>query len=513
MRPEMALPAALRRCRETASMGLPKTPPEHDHAVKFYDEDQTLINVVAEFLVSGLGAGSYALACLTRPHARSLLDRLASLNQPVDALLADGRLVLLDARQTLDGFMCADLPDQQQFNNLIGPIMQQAPAGTHWCVFGEMVDLLARKGRMQAAIALEQCWNDLFSRQSFALLCGYSLTSFATHSERQAFEAVCCNHSHVAPVGASGPWEGNAAQALEITHLQFQVQSLRSETPERPVEPSDYVTVRNALEGALERDEFTLNYQPQICQSSGRLVGVEALLRWQSASLGRVPPARFIPVAECSGFMTAIGTWVLQQACRQARAWLQQGLRLRMAVNVCSRQLEARNFPSLVRGILAANALPPELLEIELTEGTLMQHSESTLGNLKALRGMGVRIAIDDFGTGYSSLAYLKHFNFDTLKIDRLFTSELGANDADSVLVRAILAIGREMGLTVLAEGVETEAQRDLLAGLGCSSMQGYLFGRPMPAAELEGLLSRETLPWATSVGKPERCGSGFAIG
>ena len=257
-------------------------------------------------------------------------------------------------------------------------------------------------------------------------------------------------------------------------------------TPELDVNLASEVEVRSALVGALEREEFFLVYQPQVCTITEKVFGVEALLRWQSPTLGLVPPDRFIPVAESAGLMPELGDWVLSQACCQASRWSRAGRPLRVAVNISALQLEEAGFEARVREILAECELQPSLLEIEVTESMLVGLIEDNQNTLQSLRELGVTLALDDFGTGYSNLAYLRNFVFDTLKIDRLFTSAITRENAGDVLVRAIIAMGAELGQEILAEGVETLEEKQVLQKLGCSRMQGYLFGRPVPASELE---------------------------
>ncbi len=246
-----------------------------------------------------------------------------------------------------------------------------------------------------------------------------------------------------------------------------------------------YAEVRSAMVGALEREEFFLVYQPQVCAASGRMFGVEALLRWQSPTLGLVPPDRFIPVAENVGLMPQLGAWVLASACRQASLWRARGTPLRVAVNISASQLEDPQFANQVRAILGEQALPPALLELEVTESMLVGDVAECQRALEAIRQAGVKLALDDFGTGYSNLAYLRHFTFDTLKIDRLFTNAITGDSSGDTLVRAIVAMGSELGQDIVAEGVETPEQAEALRKLGCSRLQGYYFSRPVPAAEI----------------------------
>ncbi len=235
------------------------------------------------------------------------------------------------------------------------------------------------------------------------------------------------------------------------------------------------IQLDHAMRQALASGRFRLQYQPQVELCSGRIVGAEALIRWRDPGLGEVPPARFIPVAEDSGFIVAIGDWVLEQAVRQGAAWLAQGLAMPIAINVSALQFQQPRFIERVAAVLQASGLPPQLLELELTESILVRDAEEALQRLQSLARLGVRLTIDDFGTGYSSLAYLKRFPIDKLKIDRSFVHGLPADDSDSAIVRAILQMAAALGMRVIAEGVETEAQRRFLLDSGCHEFQGYL--------------------------------------
>jgi diguanylate cyclase len=247
------------------------------------------------------------------------------------------------------------------------------------------------------------------------------------------------------------------------------------------------VSARLSLEGhlrrAVERDEFELHFQPKARLDNGEITGVEALLRWHRPGHGMVPPDRFITVLEETGLILPVGAWVIRTACRQLAEWDRRGLPpLRMAVNLSARQFRHLYLASLVEDSLRENAIESGRLEIELTESLLMEDTEGTRSLLESFARMGVRLAIDDFGTGHSSLSYLRRFNVDTLKIDRSFVQALPGSQEDSAIASAVIALGRSMGMNVVAEGVETPDQADHLLALGCHEMQGYLLGRPMHA-------------------------------
>ena len=249
----------------------------------------------------------------------------------------------------------------------------------------------------------------------------------------------------------------------------------------------DRMLLGGKLRTAVGAGELTLHYQPQINAESGRLNGFEALLRWSNVELGPVSPARFIPIAEKLGLMPEIGSWVLREACHQARQWLDAGhAGFVIAINVSAQQLQR---PGLVRAVvdsLREFDLPARVLEIELTESSLMENVVRVQGTLAELKALGVMLSLDDFGTGYSSLAYLKNFSLDKLKIDQSFVRGLPENADDAAIARAIVSIGHQLRLLVAAEGVETPAQAGFLRGIGCDELQGYFLGRPQPAQEAE---------------------------
>lgn len=236
----------------------------------------------------------------------------------------------------------------------------------------------------------------------------------------------------------------------------------------------------SALRDALKREEFFLVYQPLIDLKKDRVVGVEALIRWQSHLLGQVPPLDFIGMAEENGLILPIGEWVLEEACLQTVRWHKQGYKdMTVAVNISGRQFRQTRLPELIASILARTGLPPRCLELELTESLLVEDVQNAVEIMFQLKDMGVRIVIDDFGTGYSSLSYLKQFPVDKLKIDRSFISEIASNENDAAISRAIINLGHSLNLQVLAEGVETALQKDFILNHGCDFAQGYYFKPP----------------------------------
>ncbi len=251
-----------------------------------------------------------------------------------------------------------------------------------------------------------------------------------------------------------------------------------------------HLLMESGLRRGLGAREFVLHYQPLVHVETGGIIGVEALIRWQNPEVGLVSPDHFIHVAEDIGLINPIGEWVLREACRQLRAWQDAGLpTLMVAVNVSPIQFRQPGFVDTVASALAASGLNPRFLELELTERTVMQDAEQTLDTLLALNRMGVELAVDDFGTGYSSLAYLKRFPVGKLKIDRSFIRNLAFDMDDRAITSTILSMGRGLRLEVLAEGVETQEQYDILRGFGCELVQGYHFSRPLPPEQFVAFL------------------------
>ncbi len=247
------------------------------------------------------------------------------------------------------------------------------------------------------------------------------------------------------------------------------------------------------LRQALERSEFVLHYQPQLELASGRLVGAEALVRWNHPERGLVPPGEFIPAAEANGLIRPLGAWVLREACRQATVWRERGWDLSVAVNLSPAQLRHRQLLPLIGVALEAAGLEPARLELEITEGVLMENVEQQGdGLLRGLTADGVRLALDDFGIGYSSLAYLRHLPVKTIKIDRSFVRDLGQDPDALALVRAIVSLGHSLRKRVVAEGIENATQLALLRELGCDEAQGYHIARPLDATQFADLLARQ---------------------
>jgi diguanylate cyclase (GGDEF)-like protein/PAS domain S-box-containing protein len=273
------------------------------------------------------------------------------------------------------------------------------------------------------------------------------------------------------------------AKSKGRNNYQFFKHSMNDLAHERLLLESDLLT-------AIERNEFLLHYQPQIEMGTGRVIGVEALVRWQHHQRGLVPPDQFIPLAEETGLILPIGEWVLREACRQLKAWQSEGVtNLKMAINLSARQFKQSNLPQLVAGIIAESGIDANLLEFEITESAAMDNPEATIRHLRSFKEMGVDLAIDDFGTGYSSLNYLKLFPVNRLKIDKSFVKDIETDSDDAAIAAATIALAHTLGKQVVAEGVESRAQLNFLTLQQCDVAQGFYFSRPLPAGELAGFV------------------------
>ena len=262
--------------------------------------------------------------------------------------------------------------------------------------------------------------------------------------------------------------------------------------PEMNSRATELLSVENALRGAVQADQLRLHYQPFVEGGTGKILGAEALLRWRHPELGLVPPGEFIPLAEETGLIVAIGEWVLREACRQVRDWERQGLPLlSISLNVSPRQFWHADFVEVVRDSLRVSGLPGPKLSLEITETCVMRDVEATIEMLSAIKGEGVHISLDDFGTGYSSLSSLSLLPLDTLKIDRSFVMECVDQAPSATITSAIIGLARNLDLAIVAEGVETTAQRDFLLERGCRPMQGFLFAPPMDPESFQEVLAR----------------------
>lgn len=249
------------------------------------------------------------------------------------------------------------------------------------------------------------------------------------------------------------------------------------------------------LHKAAANEEFALYYQPKVEVATGEVIGVEALIRWNHAERGVIPPDHFIPLAEVTGLVVPIGEWVLRAACRQAKLWHDMGVQpLAVSVNISARQLSGDHLIQTITSILEETGLPASSLELEITEGSLIWDKDLAVRTLSILKHLGIRISIDDFGTGYSSLGQLRQLPIHTIKIDKSFVRSIDKDGVNASIVEAIIRLSKSMHLEILAEGVETEEELQMLEKIGCDQVQGYLFSKPLPADACEALLLRRAI-------------------
>jgi len=346
-------------------------------------------------------------------------------------------------------------------------------------------DSVARTGGDHFSVLLD----DINSAQGVGSVCEKMLAAFQlpmTVGEHQLHVSISIGVAVFPDDGKEvALLERNAESAMYRAKAEGRG-AYRFYSTEMNAEGSRLLALEGLLRQALASGEFSVHYQPQVDARDNRLTGVEALLRWNNPQLGMVSPVQFIPVAEDTGLIVPIGEWVLRQACRQMRAWLDEfGHEMTVAVNLSGRQFRQDGLFQTIQEALDESGLPAHLLELEITEGALIVNPVGAVDVLRRLRAMGVRTAIDDFGTGYSSLAYLKTFPLDRLKIDRAFVRDLPYDESDTAISRTMVTLGRNLHLEVLAEGVETPEQQAFLLRIGCDVLQGYLHGRPMRAEAL----------------------------
>ncbi len=402
--------------------------------------------------------------------------------------LADAQ-VKARSRGSRFGLLFLDLDGFKEINDSLGhdagdELLQQVAQRIRACL--RQADRLARFGGDEFLVLIDP----VRRRKDVELVTRKILQAVSTPLKLQGLVA-----SVSASIGiAIYPDDGDDPQRLlkNADAAMYQAKqngrnALEFYAPEINASLLERLALINDLRGAVTRAEITVAYQPICDGRTGRIHGLEALARWSHPERGAVSPSRFIPLAEETGLIGAIGTGVLARACEQMVRWGSVGPHAPyLSANVSPVQLRDAEFVSELRALLDACGLPPSRLQLELTEGTVMENPRRAAAVLRELSQMGIRIALDDFGTGHSSLAYLREFAIDCIKIDRSFVRDLGRAGRDEPIVPAIIAIARSLGATVVAEGVETEAQRDALLALGCAGMQGYLFSRPLPAADIE---------------------------
>jgi EAL domain-containing protein (putative c-di-GMP-specific phosphodiesterase class I) len=271
--------------------------------------------------------------------------------------------------------------------------------------------------------------------------------------------------------------------------------AFRHYAPGLSIYSAERLSLETELRYALDNNELVLHYQPQICLANGRVVGVEALVRWQHPTRGLLAPIHFIGIAEESGLIVGIGYWVLREACRQQQEWVRHGLApLRMSVNISAVQFQQPDFSMRVQQVLRETGIDAAHVELELTESIVMHHAAAVLGTLNTLKGLGLRLAIDDFGTGFSSLSYLRRFPVDRLKIDQSFIRDIEKLPVNESIVRAIAALAKSLSLEIVAEGTETQTELSLVKAVGCHEAQGYFYSKPLPAPALVQWLAQASI-------------------
>ena len=434
-----------------------------------------------------------------RKAAEARIRRLA-LHDPLTGL--PNRALLLDrlgqalAHARREGGLAAvfllDLDRFKEINDTLGhPVGDQLLGAVASRIAGAVraSDTLARLGGDEFALVQPK----LTQPADAAALAAKILGTFAAPFQLDGHEVHVATSIGIALFPQDGPDPDVLLKNADLALYRAKAQGrdrFRLFEPAMDEEAQARRRLERELRQALERGEFVLHYQPQLELATGRFAGVEALVRWHHPERGLVPPGAFIPAAEASGLIRPLGAWVLREACRQANAWHGRGWELSVAVNLSPAQLRQNGVLPMIGEALAATGLEPARLELEITEGVLMENVQHKGdGFLRGLAADGVRLAIDDFGTGYSSLAYLKHLPVDTIKIDRSFVRDLGRHPRDEALVRGIVMLGQSLGKRVVAEGVENATQLSLLRELGCDQAQGFFIARPQRAEQFEPLL------------------------
>jgi len=430
---------------------------------------------------------------LTRlPNRRLLLDRL---RQALASSTRSGRTGSL---------LFIDLDDFKTLNDTLGHdmgdlLLQQVSQRLEFCV--REGDTVARLGGDEFVVMLEDLSKDSLEAAAQTEAVGNKILS----TLNQPYQLAAHEYRNSPSIGAT--LFNDNSQSIEELMKQADIAMYQSKKAGRNTQHffdlhmqeaiNLRVSLENNLRKALGDKQFQLFYQIQVdhIQSDGshRPLGAEALIRWEHPILGSIPPAQFIPLAEESGVILAIGLWVLETGCAQIKAWQQDVLtcELVLAVNVSAKQFRQPDFVAQVKAVVQCHAINPKLLKLELTESLLLEDIKDTVATMNALNELGIQFSLDDFGTGYSSLQYLKQLPLNQLKIDQSFVRDLASDNSDRAIVRTIIAMAQSLNLNVIAEGVETEEQRQRLLNKGCTHYQGYLFGKPMPITQFETLLKQ----------------------
>jgi diguanylate cyclase (GGDEF)-like protein/PAS domain S-box-containing protein len=458
------------------------------------------------------GQAHSVLAINTDIRARKATEREIQRLAFYDALTGlPNRMLLMDRmgqalasaqrRQQGGALLFIDLDNFKTLNDTLGHdqgdlLLQQVAQRLNSCV--RNVDTVARLGGDEFVVMLEELSQNPEELARDALGVGEKiLATLGVPYTLKGYQYRSTPSIGIAPFEGNQTSVGELLKQADLAMYQAKTagrNTLRFFNPEMQAVVTARAALEEDLRSALSQDEFLLHYQPQVDQA-GQCVGVEALVRWVHPQRGMVSPAQFIPLAEETGLILPLGRWVLHHACTLLARWQDepQLSHLTMAVNVSSRQFRNASFVDDVARVLAITGAPSEKLKLELTESLLVEDMETTIATMAALRSYGVGFSLDDFGTGYSSLSYLKRMPLDQLKIDQSFVRDLLTDPNDAAIVDTIIALSRSLGLEVIAEGVETPEQRDLLARAGCHLYQGYLFSRPLPTGLLEAFLRPDT--------------------
>ncbi len=465
-------------------------------AEAFDSEEVRLLQELADDLAFGIVTLRTRLAHAAAEEKLAFLAQFDPLTQLPNRLLLrdrfDQAVRVAESRHATMAMLYLDLDNFKEINDSLGhdmgdKVLVSAVERLQWCLAetdtlsrlsgDEFAALLVGPRDMPGIAGVAVAVRDVFAEplvvEGHTLNVSFSIGISVFPADGRDFDTLLkCADAAV----------GSAKSAGRNTYRLF--------TPEMNADLLAQMRLTSELNRALRQQEFMLHFQPQVDIRNGRIIGAEALVRWQHPVDGLIPPGRFIPLAERSGHIIQLGEWVLNEACRQARRWMDLGLApLVMAVNLSAVQFKRGNVLQIVTSALADSGLPANCLELELTESILLQDIDTTVETLRGLKALGVKLSIDDFGTGYSSLSYLKQLDVDKLKIDQSFAKDMLADGDGASIVKAIIQLGHILQLEVISEGVETEAQLAFLRGSGCDTAQGYLFSRPVPAEQFVQLI------------------------